>query len=182
MICPKMKMYDGCTVLQNLPRNLSYCHIEAVIVVPLFEATYVQGFITALTSYLHLNLLIQGVVAVDAVKLLGQKNGHGTSTDHRFSSAIFVTSPPLLRRLALHVTQKFLRYLDDELASGQLLFGESSVPEITLVQSVNVQHGVVKDPSRKTTHATTSQFCVAWNYDTAAHRKGRCHPCCRCSP
>lgn len=55
------------------------------------------------------------VVAVDAVKLLVQRDGHGTPTDHRFSLADLVTLPPLLRRLALHVTQKHLRYLDDKL-------------------------------------------------------------------
>ena len=86
---------------------------------------------------------------MDAVKLLVLNDGHDTPTDHRFSSAILVTSPPLLRRLALHVTQKHLRYLDDELASGQLLSIDSSVPEITLVQSVSIQHGVVEDPEKQ---------------------------------
>ena len=86
---------------------------------------------------------------MDTVKLVVLNDGHDTSTDHKFSSAVLVTLAALLRRLALHVTQKRLRYLDDELASGQLLSGDSGVPEITLVQSVSIQHGVVEDPEKQ---------------------------------
>ena len=52
MICPKMKMYEGCTVLQ-ISSGISvtaFLHQDTVILMPLFEATYVQGFITSLTS------------------------------------------------------------------------------------------------------------------------------------
>ena len=86
---------------------------------------------------------------MDTVQLLVVNDGHDTPTDHKFSSAVLVTLAALLRRLALHVTQKHLRYLDDELASGQLLSVDSSVPEITLVQSVSIQHGVVEDPEKQ---------------------------------
>ena len=116
-------MYEGCTVLQ-ISSGISataLLHQNTVILMPLFEATYVQGFITSLTSKLHLQLFLQSVVAVDAVELLVLNDGHDTPTDHSFSSAVLITLAALLRRLALHVTQKHLRYLDDELASGQLL-------------------------------------------------------------
>ena len=86
---------------------------------------------------------------MDAVELLVLNGGHDTSTDHMFSSAVLVTLVALLRRLALYMTQKHLRYVDDELASGQLLSIDPSVPEITLVQSVSIQHGVVEDPEKK---------------------------------
>ena len=86
---------------------------------------------------------------MDTVQLLVVNDGHGTPTHHRFSSAVLVTLAALLRQLALHVTQKHLRYLDDELASGQLLSVDPSVPEITLVQSVSIQHGVVEDPEKQ---------------------------------
>ena len=88
------------------------------------------------------------MVAEDAVTLLVVNDGHDTPTEHRFSSAVLVTLA-FLRRLALHETQKHLRYLDDELASGQLLSVDSSVPEITLVQGVSIQHGVVEDPEKQ---------------------------------
>ena len=86
---------------------------------------------------------------MDTVQLLVVNDGHGTPTEHRFSSAVLVTLAALLRRLALHVTQKHLRYLDDEPASSQLLSVDSSVREITLVQSVSIQHGVVEDPEKQ---------------------------------
>ena len=116
MFCPKMRMYDGGTVLQNLIRSPSYCPVAShtVILVPLFEAVDVHGFITSLAHHPRFELFLQSVVAVDAVTLL-VRHGHGTSTNHRLSSAVLVTSPPPLRRLALHVTQKYLRYLDDKL-------------------------------------------------------------------
>ena len=127
---------------------------EAVDVQVIFTSlAHVQGFMTSPAHQPCFTLFLQSVITMDTVKLL-VRDGHGTSTDHKFSSAVLVTSPPLLRRLALHVTQKHLRYLDDELASGQLLSVDSSVPEITLVQSVSIQHGVVEG-SRKTVHATT---------------------------
>ena len=66
---------------------------------------------------------------MDTVKLLVVNDGHDISTDHKFSSAVLDTLAALLRRLALHVTQKHLRYLDDELESGQLLSVDSSVPD-----------------------------------------------------
>ena len=109
-------MYDdGCTITDSR-QNLSYCPVAShtVILVPLFEADDVQGFITSLTHDPRFELFLQSVVAVDAVTLL-VRHGHGTSTNHRLSSAVLVTSPPPLRRLALHVTQKYLRYLDDKL-------------------------------------------------------------------
>ena len=86
---------------------------------------------------------------MDTVQLLVVNDGHDTSTDHKFSSAVLVTLAALLRRLALHVTQKHLRYLDDEPASGQLLSVDSSVSEIILVQSLSIQHGVVEDPEKQ---------------------------------
>ena len=124
-------------------------HHDAVIIVPLFEALQVQGFITSPAHQPCFTLFLQSVITVYAVKLLVVNDGHDTSTDHKFSSAVLVTLAALLRRLAVHVTQKHLRYLDDELASGQLLSVDSSVPEITLVQSVCIQHGVVEDPEKQ---------------------------------
>ena len=82
------------------------------------------------------------------VQLLVQTNWHDTPTDTRFFSAVLVTLAPLLRRLALHMTKKHLRYLDDELESGQPLSRDSSVPEITLVQSESIPHRIVEDPEK----------------------------------
>ena len=65
---------------------------------------------------------------MDTVQLLVVNDGHDIPTEHRFSSAVLVTLAALLRRLALHVTQKHLRYLDYELASGQLLCGRFQRP------------------------------------------------------
>ena len=128
---------------------LPCCITDAVNTVPFSEALEVQGFITPSAHHPCFTLFLRNVMTMDTVQLLVPHDGHDAPTEHRFSSAVLVTLAPLLRRLALHVTQKHLRYLDDELASGQLLFGESSVPEITLIQSVSIQHGVVENPEKQ---------------------------------
>ena len=50
---------------------------------------------------------------MDAVTILVSRSGHYNPTYHRFSSPVFVSAPPLLRRLALRVTQKHLHHLDE---------------------------------------------------------------------
>ena len=75
-----------------------------------------QGFITSLAHQPRFTLFLHSVVAVDALTLLVSRSGHYTPTDHRFSSAVFVSAPPLLQRLALRVTQKHLRHFESRAA------------------------------------------------------------------
>ena len=55
-----------------------------------------------------MKLFLQGVVALDAVKLPVQRDGHGTSTDHKFPSAVLVILPPLLRWLFTRFVVKII--------------------------------------------------------------------------
>ena len=70
-------------------------HHNTVILMPLFEAVDVQGLITSLAHHPCFQLFLQSMVAEDAVTLL-VRDGHDTSTDHKFSSAVLVTLAALL--------------------------------------------------------------------------------------
>ena len=88
-----MKMYDGYTITKSHQDSqlLPCCFTDAVVTVPLFEAIEVQGFITSPAYHPRFTLFLQSVIAVYAVQLLVLNNGHETSTEHRFFSAILVT-------------------------------------------------------------------------------------------